>query len=231
MRYTPVSRAHKHCDASSSPTFGSSCRNSRPTCSASSGVLRGRRSRLSKLMNGQHNALQQCLARRRRQQQHPERSSSITKCQHAGESGSRGEWGRPHAPSPNREKQIGFLHEATWNMVKRANVRLEFIAKFRLSVEAMGRSELNISARLKAGMGEVDWGVGAEVDVDAMEPAEDLRAMSVDVVLVCNDVMKVESSSYHSAHYPSSPCHSLCPSHHRNSHPPSPPRCSRQDCS
>lgn len=53
------------------------------------------------------------------------------------------------------------------------------MAKFRLSVEAMGRSELNISARWKAGMGEVDCGVGADVDVDAMEPAEDLRGISV----------------------------------------------------
>ena len=36
-------------------------------------------------------------------------------------------------------------------------------------------------------MGEVDWGVGADVDVDAMEPAEDLRAMSVNILLACGD--------------------------------------------
>tara|TARA_R110002003_G_scaffold62_14_gene5643 strand:- start:3588 stop:3788 length:201 start_codon:yes stop_codon:yes gene_type:complete len=54
------------------------------------------------------------------------------------------------------------------------NVRLEFMAKFKLSVEAMGRSELNISARLKAGMGDVEAGVGAE----GMELDEDRRVMS-----------------------------------------------------
>jgi hypothetical protein len=48
--------------------------------------------------------------------------------------------------------------------------------KLRLSVEAMGRSEENISARLKAGMGGENECVG--VGVDAMEPAEDLRVMS-----------------------------------------------------
>lgn len=62
---------------------------------------------------------------------------------------------------------------------KETNIRLEPIAKLRLSVEAMGRSELNISARWKAGSGEVEDGMGAEGDVDAMEPADERRAMSV----------------------------------------------------
>jgi hypothetical protein len=53
---------------------------------------------------------------------------------------------------------------------------LEFIDRLRLSVEAMGRREENISARLKAGMGGVKERVG--VGADAMEPAEDLRVTS-----------------------------------------------------
>lgn len=64
---------------------------------------------------------------------------------------------------------IGFLHKATWR-----NVRLELRAIFRLSVLAMGRNVLKISARLMAGMGDVeDGGVGADVT----EPEDDLRAM------------------------------------------------------
>lgn len=45
----------------------------------------------------------------------------------------------------------------------------------------MGRREWKSSARLKAGMGEFEDGVGADVDVDvdAIEPAEERRAMSV----------------------------------------------------
>jgi hypothetical protein len=60
------------------------------------------------------------------------------------------------------------------------NVRLEFIAKLRLSVEAMGRSDENISARLKAGMGDVEE-VGAD---KAIELAEDLRVLSANYALV-----------------------------------------------
>jgi hypothetical protein len=56
-----------------------------------------------------------------------------------------------------------------------ADVRLEFMAKLRLSVEAMGRREWNMSAR-KAGIGEVEEGVGADV----REPAEDRRVLSGD---------------------------------------------------
>jgi hypothetical protein len=56
------------------------------------------------------------------------------------------------------------------------NVRLEFMVKLRLSVEAMGRSDWNMSARLKAGM--VGVKVGCGVGADAMEPAEERRVTS-----------------------------------------------------
>jgi hypothetical protein len=52
---------------------------------------------------------------------------------------------------------------------------LEFMVKLRLSVEAMGRRDGNMSAR-NAGMGEVEEGVGA----DEKEPAEDRRMLSGD---------------------------------------------------
>ena len=45
---------------------------------------------------------------------------------------------------------------------------------FRLSVLAMGRNVLKISARLNAGTGDIDEGVGCDVN----EPAEDLRVVS-----------------------------------------------------
>lgn len=45
---------------------------------------------------------------------------------------------------------------------------------FMLSVEAMGRREWKISARLKAGIGDVEDEVGGE----AMELAEDLLILS-----------------------------------------------------
>lgn len=54
------------------------------------------------------------------------------------------------------------------------NLRLEVRAMFRLSVLAIGRREWTKSARLKAGMGDVEEGVGC----DAMEPADDLRVLS-----------------------------------------------------
>lgn len=61
------------------------------------------------------------------------------------------------------------------------NVRLEFMEKLRLSVDAMGRRELNMSVRWKAGMGDgrgvVDVCAGAVV-ADAMEPAEERRVTS-----------------------------------------------------
>jgi hypothetical protein len=61
------------------------------------------------------------------------------------------------------------------------DLRLEFMLKLRLSVEAMGRREENISARLKAGICGGGKGVctGAE---DAMEPAEERRVTSKAVV-------------------------------------------------
>jgi hypothetical protein len=55
------------------------------------------------------------------------------------------------------------------------DVRLEFMEKLRLSVEAMGRRDRNMSAR-NAGIGEVEEGVAADV----REPAEDRRVLSVD---------------------------------------------------
>lgn len=76
--------------------------------------------------------------------------------------------------------------------VKSLDLRFEPIAKLRLSVEAMGRRELNISARWKAGSGEVvvvEGGVDV-VAVDAMEPAEERRAMSVVGMLDGGDVWK-----------------------------------------
>jgi hypothetical protein len=89
-----------------------------------------------------------------------------------------GEWGRPcdmHALVPKWERGIGFLHEEpTWHG---KNVRLEFMVKLRLSVDAMGRSSRNISARLKAGMDGVK--VGGGIGADAMEPADERRVTSI----------------------------------------------------
>jgi hypothetical protein len=87
------------------------------------------------------------------------------------------------APVPNWEKAVGFLH-GTHMGCEGENVRLEFMDRLRLSVEAMGRSEENISARLKAGIGGGNECVG--VGADAMEPAEDLRVMSRGCVLTVN---------------------------------------------
>lgn len=76
---------------------------------------------------------------------------------------------------PKWERAIGFLHEEpTWHG---RNVRLEFMVKLRLSVDAMGRSSRNMSARLKAGMDGVK--VGGGVGADAMEPADERRVTSV----------------------------------------------------
>jgi len=61
---------------------------------------------------------------------------------------------------------------------------------FRLSVLAIGRSELNNSARLMAGTGDVDDGVGC----DAIEPAEDLRAISGQLVSMPNIQSRYKSS-------------------------------------
>ena len=58
------------------------------------------------------------------------------------------------------------------------NVRLEFMLKLRLSVEAMGRRELNMSVRWKAGMGDGKGVVVCAGAVDAMEPAEERRVTS-----------------------------------------------------
>jgi hypothetical protein len=77
------------------------------------------------------------------------------------------------AANPEIEKSIGFLHNC--HMGNRENVRLEFRAMFMLSVLAMGRKVLNISARLNAGRGDVEEGVGVD---DAMLPAEDRRVIS-----------------------------------------------------
>jgi hypothetical protein len=85
--------------------------------------------------------------------------------------GGSGMWGRHMYANPN-EGKVGRV--PAWRHMGR-NVRLEFMAKLRLSVDAMGRSDENISARLKAGMGEVEEGVGAD---EAMEPADDLRVLS-----------------------------------------------------
>lgn len=50
----PALPAHTHCDASSSRSSGSSCRSSRPTCSASSDVVRLGRSMTSRLLKCQN---------------------------------------------------------------------------------------------------------------------------------------------------------------------------------
>jgi hypothetical protein len=78
------------------------------------------------------------------------------------------------APSPKGKRRSGScMREPTCD---RENVRLEFMVKFRLSVEAIGRRDWNSSARLKAGMVgvKVCGGVGAE----AMEPSEERRVAS-----------------------------------------------------
>lgn len=72
------------------------------------------------------------------------------------------------------------------------NVRLEAKAKaeFKLSVEAAGRRELNKSARLNAGGGDV---AAEEVAID---PEDDRRAVSAFHVSRCdkhNDDLKMES--------------------------------------
>jgi hypothetical protein len=85
------------------------------------------------------------------------------------------------APVPDWEKTVGFLHGNPHGAARGENVRLEFMEKLRLSVEAMGRSEENMSARLKAGMGDAKDCVG--VGADARELAEDLRVTSGQCVL------------------------------------------------
>lgn len=87
--------------------------------------------------------------------------------------GADGTVGMSGAASPGKAKSIGFLHDC--HMGKWENVRLEFRAMFMLSVLAMGRRVLDISARLKAGRGDVEDGVGVD---DAMLPAEERRVIS-----------------------------------------------------
>jgi hypothetical protein len=84
------------------------------------------------------------------------------------------EWGRCRASARLGKAGRVPAWKPTWGCEGGQNVRLEFMEKLRLSVEAMGRSEENMSARLKAGMGDAKDCVGA----DARELAEDLRVTS-----------------------------------------------------
>lgn len=70
------------------------------------------------------------------------------------------------------------------------NVRLEAKAKaeLRLSVEAAGRSELNRSARLKAGGGDV------AAEEGAIDPEDERRAVSVSCQC-CDNMMTPEKGS------------------------------------
>lgn len=72
--------------------------------------------------------------------------------------------------------------------MEKENVRLEFMVKLRLSVEAMGRRDWNSSARLKAGMVGVNCGGG--VGAEAIEPSEERRVTSGNVlekIKICED--------------------------------------------